>query len=182
MPKKKRALPQPPGRRGFAAGEGPKKEGLMFDELQEAMAGGQKSLEEFMKKNIPEGEYSRRLTEMMMGMSGIPVAKGKGGEAAPEGTESPETAQMKVPEDILHAAHEGDVQTLKNLLARQQGKSEVSKGPEGPEESEDKQSLMEKEIMDSLYEISVDNGISMDWIIQRALKLYIRKYRDTGQL
>lgn len=212
MPKKKRVLPEPPGRRAPLGG--PEKEGLIFDGLQEALAGGK--LEEFMKENIPEGKYARKLTEMMMGMSGlsmpeekkeIPVEEGKSAETRPGGME------MKLPEDIFRAAHEGDVQTLSRLLMREQGKGKSAppekgrkgkKGPavspegqpantgepkggilmSGPGVSEEagEQSLIEKEIIDSLFEISVDNGLQMDWLIQRALKLYVKKYRETGQL
>ncbi|MDA8085828.1 MAG: hypothetical protein M0Z75_03935 [Nitrospiraceae bacterium] len=193
MPKKGRTLPQPPGRKG-AVPEGQGGEGLIFDGLQEAMAGGEKTLEEFMKKNIPEGEYARRLTGMAMGMSGIQIPAEKKGpsrkrkkgvsEAPPQAEPpGPEAAQVKMPEDILRAAREGDVRMLSSLLAREREKSSgVSKETALPEEAEGKQSLMEKEIMDSLYEIAVDNGLQMDWIIQRALRLYIRKYHETGQL
>lgn len=188
MPGKKRALPEPPGRKGGGRTV-PGGEGLIFDELQMAMAGGEKKLEEFMKENLPEGKYARKLTELMMGMSGM----------AP--LENPSRAPgREMPEEMLHAARSGDVRELSKLLASERetksapakevkksgkGKKPAAATPKGGEALQTEaggQSLMEKELVDSLYEISVDMGLPMDWLIQRALKLYIRKYRETGQL
>ena len=206
MPKKEHPLPRPPKKRGgHAFTENPETGGLIFDKLQEAVAEGK--VEEFMKENMPEGQYARKLTEMMMGMSGVPFAgkaeTGAGAEPAiPRLVENipgikdgeAESPMMKVPSDVLQAAMEGNLNTLKDLLKRehegflsgpQPGKKKGGGvGQEEQKESleEKNGSLVEKEIIDSLFEIAVDNNLDMDWLIRRALKLYIKKYRETGQL
>ncbi len=207
MPKKEkeRSLPQPPRKKtrpGFH--EQPEREGLVFDKLQEAMAEGK--VEEFMKENMPEGEYARKLAGLMMGMSGVPFAERPAGPASGPSQEmkadETERPMLQVPEDVLQAALAGNVSTLAGLLGREHGKKQKpqpgkkkEKGgaaysesraegqPEKKEElAERNGSLLEKEIVDSLLEISVDNNLAMDWLIYRALKLYIKKYRETGQL
>ena len=198
MPKKERALPQPPRKKtgpGFSQEE--ETGGLVFDKLQEAMAEGR--MEEFMKENMPEGQHARKLVEIMMGMSGGGPFTGKmeGAEGnAPNktGANSSEAGKppMKVPKDVLQAAMEGNVGTLADLLKREHGEPGPQRGKkkteggtihkEGPLPEEKNVSLLEKEIMDSLLEIAVDNNLDMDWLIYRALKLYIKKYRETGQL
>lgn len=202
MPKKEkekeRPLPRPPRKkaeRGFSGRE--EAGGLMFDKLQEAVAQGR--VEEFMEENMPEGQYSRKLAEMMMGMSGAPLAlrPERPEEGNGPGMKEAERPTLKVPKDVLQAAMEGNVNTLSDLLKREQGhpaaptRRKKSAPPSGegkalPGEKEGREekngSLLEKEVIDSLLEISVDNNLPMDWLIYRALKLYIKKYRETGQL
>lgn len=193
MPKKERPLPQPPRGKRFSEAAG--KDELMFDKLQEAAAEGR--LEKFIQENVPGGEYAQRLTEMMMGMSGMPVTPAATAPGKSEG-EKAGAGMEHVPSDILQAVREGNVETLQGLLKREHGKHEDTAGGKGPKKGKGKRaeevmagqdnavqfsgSLIEKEVIDSLLEIGVDNGLSMDWLILRALKLYIKKYRETGQL
>ncbi len=199
--KKERPLPRPPRKKaeqGFSGRE--EAGGLMFDKLQEAIAQGK--VEEFMKENMPEGQYARKLAEMMMGISGSTLAfrpegpEGKEGNGPGMKEDEAERPMLKVPKDVFQAAMEGNVNTLADLLKGEQVKTgaplQKKKGmpphekekeqPEGKEREEKSGSLLEKEVIDSLLEISVDNNLSMDWLIYRALKLYIKKYRETGQL
>ncbi|MDA8156415.1 MAG: hypothetical protein M0Z52_08195 [Actinomycetota bacterium] len=199
MPRKGRPLPEPP--RGKMFGESAGGGGLIFDRLQEAAAEGK--LEKFIHDNIPGGGYAQKLTEMMMGMSGMPVT-GMPPSGKPEAKEGG-AAKGKVPTDVLQAVREGNVGTLQGLLKREHEKHEVTAGMaagviaggKGAKKKKGKAedamagqanaaqftgSLVEKEVIDSLMEIAVDNGLQMDWLIMRALKLYVKKYQETGQL
>ncbi|MDA8089094.1 MAG: hypothetical protein M0Z61_02545 [Nitrospiraceae bacterium] len=197
MPKKERPLPRPPrkkGRHGFT--EQTETEGLVFDKLQQAMAEGR--AEEFMKENLPEGEYARKLTDIMMGMSGVSFDVNQnitsGGPDKLEAKDKEADRPLaKVPKDVLQAAMEGNIGSLTDLLKREHEKSAPhpgkGKGKSGGLQAEEMKgleekngSLLERDIMESLYEISVDNNLSIDWLLYRALKLYIKKYRETGQL
>ncbi len=210
MSEKKRPLPKPPGsafgqKRKFDEGE--EKAGLIVDKIAMAMAEGK--LEEFMEKEIPEGEHARALTMMMMGMTGMmpgmtppggpgPASPGKAeGASGPESEEAArkEAAGIQPPEDVLKAVHDGDVEGLAGLLEREYRKLNPDAGPPFAEDDKGKQenpsgeggipagpSLGEKEILDQLLEIAQDNKLDPDWIILRALRLYIREYKKTGRL
>ena len=43
-------------------------------------------------------------------------------------------------------------------------------------------SAPEKEVLDSLMKIASENNASIDWLILRALKLYIEEHEKTGRL
>jgi hypothetical protein len=94
MSKKEKPLPTPPGtpfggKKRYKVDEG--KEPLMANEMAQAMAEGR--LEEYLQNELPDSEYARKLTEMMMGMTG-----------------------MMPPEDVVNAAEKGDVKGLIELL------------------------------------------------------------------
>ena len=72
MSKQEKLLPKPPNtpfgrKRHFEEDES--KDPLIADEMVQAMAEGK--LEEFLKKELPDNEYARKLAEMMMGMTGM---------------------------------------------------------------------------------------------------------------
>lgn len=190
MPRKEHALPEPPrDKKRVRESSGKEKDGLIFDKLQEAMAGGR--LEKFIRENIPGGEYARRLTGLMMGMSGMPP---RHGAEEKKGADKSKNKMEELPADVLHAVREGNAEKLQGLLEREQERrSGLGRGKKKEEAAGDAMagqanavqspdSLIEKEVIDNLMEIGVDNGLSMDWLILRALKLYIRKYMETGQL
>ncbi len=201
--KKEKRLPGPSGREETG--------GLIFDKLQQAIAEGkaEEFMKENLPGG-PEGEYARKLAGMMMEMSGVPFSGGQEGGyggAAPEqkkGSEKKknpedkggegERPMTKVPQDVLQAAMAGNVSVLADLLKQEYGglkkeygglereHAEEQPGAAGQKEQPNNGSLLEKEVLDSLFEISVDNNLAMDWLVYRALKLYIKKYRETGQL
>jgi len=97
MSKKERDLPKP-GKTPFSR-KIPENEGqddlLMADKM--AIAATEGKLNEFLEEEIPEGEYSKKLAMMMMGMTGIlpnegglPVA----GETLRSPSEAAEAAQV----------------------------------------------------------------------------------------
>jgi len=109
--------------------------GLIADKLAAAMAEGK--IDEFMKQELPDNEYARKLAQMMMGISGMMPQKVSDFLGTPV---SGEQAPAQPPEDSM------------------------------------------KSVVDDLSAIAGDNGLTLDWLILRALKLYTQEYKRTGKL
>lgn len=167
----------------------------MADRMAAAMAEGR--LDEFMKEEMPDNEYARGLATMMMGMTGMmpggafPSSPGgaeqpaaaKTGEVGPSGEAPP---PVQPPEDVINAVNAGDLEGVMEALAREHRKRMPSEGAL-PAEKEKKKSSAglskdEKETLDRLLAIAAENRVSVDWMVLRALKLYIREYQKTGRL
>jgi hypothetical protein len=41
---------------------------------------------------------------------------------------------------------------------------------------------IDKDVIDALIQIASDNSVTLDWIILRAIKLYVQEYQKTGRL
>jgi len=41
---------------------------------------------------------------------------------------------------------------------------------------------IEKEVLDELIKIASANSVTLDWLIMRALKVYMQEYQKTGKL
>ena len=197
MSKKERDLPKP-GKTPFR-GKKPQNEGqhdlLMADQM--AMAAAEGKLNEYLDNEIPEGEYAKKLAMMMMGMTGI--LHNEGGlpadeEAARTTAEPTETghaqereAAASVPEDVVNAVQAGDVEKLKELLARGRqrrtpGSVEKTGEAPNPEQRQPASSMIEKDMLDLMIKMAFDNKVSVDWLMARALKLYLEEYQKTGRL
>lgn len=146
---------------------------LMADEMAAAMAEGK--LEEYLKREMPDNEYARKLSEMMMGMTGL-LPPECGHPASPP----------HPPDDVMKAAESGDVKGLMGLLQREQGKrapvTDQVTGEEKPEDSAPAFTPAEKETAEALMKIASENSVSVDWIVLRALRFYIRQYKESGRL
>jgi hypothetical protein len=194
MAGKERRLPRPPktpfGKR--RTGEREEESPLTADRMAAAMAEGR--LDEFLKEEMPDNEYARGLAAMMMGMTGMmpegafpqspagaeQQASAKAGE--PSGEASP---PVQPPEDVIDAVNAGDLKGVMEALAREHRKrmpAEESLPAEEEKKSSAGLSKDEKETLDRLLEIAAENRVSVDWMVLRALKLYIREYRKTGRL
>ncbi|TAN42648.1 MAG: hypothetical protein EPN22_11950 [Nitrospirae bacterium] len=192
MSENEKPLPQPPstpfgGKNRFSEEkpDGP----LMADRLAMAMASGQ--IEEFMKKELPDNEQSRSLAMMMLGMSGMmpqgcmpqPPMPDSEGPAAPV-----ETGEMhaQVPEDMVKAVNSGDVKELMAMLEKEYLKRSGNAAPGSPEKGPappvQQLSGSEKEVIDKLMNIASENNTTVDWLIMRALKQYLREYENSGRL
>jgi hypothetical protein len=197
MSKKERDLPKP-GKTPFSR-KRPQNEGqddlLMADKM--AMAAAEGKLNEYLEEEIPEGEYAKKLAIMMMGMTGIlpnegglPVDK----EALRFTSETSEKAQVQggdaaasVPEDVVNAVQAGDVEKLKELLAREKqrrtpGNVETDEEVQQPDQPQSAPSMIEKDMLDLIIKVAFDNKVSVDWLMARALKLYLEEYQKTGRL
>ena len=199
MADKKRALPKPPttafGRKK-QVGQEEEQGALIADRMAAAMAEGK--LDEFLKQEMPDNEYARNLATMMMGMTGMMPSGGPAPSPQPSAqTKEPPSAEnaasdqppsaKEIPEDVKKAIQGGDVNALMDLLRREHQKrmpdaetkqgEEVAATPPSPD-----QPTIDKDLIDALIQISKDNNVTMDWIILRAIKVYVEEYRKTGKL
>jgi hypothetical protein len=189
MSGKEKPLPRPP-KTPFGKSRSEEREEeapLIADRMAAAMAEGK--LEEFMKEEMPDNEYARALASMMMGMTGmmpsggLPAPSGQTEQVRPE-EEIPAPSQP--PADVINAVEAGDVRGMMDLLAREHKQRNPGSGSALPEEkrTDDMPGLsdIEKETLNQLVTIASENKVSVDWIVLRALRLYIEEYRKTGRL
>ncbi len=191
MSKKEKPLPNPPQR---PFGKGKKFEGdeekneLTADRM--AMAAAEGKLEEFLKKEMPDNEYARNLANMMMGMTGMMPGGTQSGSTAQESRGDKGADASEVPEDVRRAIQGGDVQGLMEMLRREhQKRNPEADAPETAEQTTPKPQSqsqdapqIDKELIDDLIRIAQDNNVSLDWIILRAIKVYVQEYRKNGKL
>ena len=197
MSKKERPLPKPPktpfGRKRHFEGD-EKQDTLMADRMAMAMAEGK--LDDFIEREIPDSEHAKKLAEMMMGMSGMmpagqmPEKPAQKKKASPDKSEAPSqedlTSAAQPPEGVVDAVKSADVKGLMDLLKtehikRQGGKAEPVKKKKDAAPANNQVSI-EKEVIEKLIKISVDNSLGLDWIVFRALKRYVEEYGKTGNL
>lgn len=195
MPRGKKYLPIPPKTpfvRKRLYDESQKDVPLTAERMAEAMANGK--IEDFFRSELPQGEHARKLASMMMGISGMmPPESFMEKPGRKKGTPS---HQMPT-EEVTNAVHAGDTNALIELLKREHkkrmpetdiGHNEGGKHKKHSEKTRDKAekspavSVPEKEVLDSLMRIASKNNASIDWLMFRALKLYIEEYEKTGRL
>ena len=194
---KEKPLPKPPtaafGRRKRSEQEDHST--LMADRMAVAMSAGK--LEEFLQQEMPDNEYARNLATMMMGMTGLMPAEGTVVPShTPENKEQPLSSEnatsgqtpsaVEIPEDVKKAIQGGDVRELMDLLRREHHKRRPSAETEPTEDVSASQPvdqpLIDKELIDALISIATDNSVTLDWIMLRAIKLYVQEYQKTGRL
>lgn len=196
---KDKPLPKPPStpfgrKKSF---EHPEEAGsLTADRMAEAMAEGK--LDEFLKKEMPDNEYARNLATMMMGMTGMipagepqemPSDPVKAKEQSGERTSAEEAAPAaEIPDDVRKAVMSGDVNELMGLLRREQEKRAPNDEPASekahaePAQPDPNLPKIDKNLIEALVQIAQENSVSLDWIILRAIKLYVQEYQKTGKL
>jgi len=201
MSQNEKPLPKPPSTpftRKRAGVHGDEQEPLTADRMAQAMAEGK--LDEFLQKEMPDNEAARKMATMMMGMTGMmPMGGPSMMPAAPAvGQPSPSPAMNaveqispsgEVPEDVRKAIESGDVQGLKALLRREYLKrtpgaslenNEATAAAPPPQASG--MPAIDKELIDAMIEIAKENSVTMDWMILRAIKVYVVEYRKSGKL
>ncbi len=195
MTEKQKPLPRPP-RKGFGPKRGPAaEEALSADKMAAAMAQGK--LDEYLSQEFQGNEQAQKLAKMMMGMTGMSGMMPPGGpDAEPPGTGGDPAGPPEVPEDIQQASLAGDMGQLMTLLKREYEKR--SGGVQEPDEkgapnkshttkeetapSTEAPALLDRESIDRLIRIASENNVSLDWVIARAIKLYVRDYKLTGRV
>jgi len=168
---------------------------LTADRMAQAMAEGK--LDEFLQQEMPDNEAARKMATMMMGMTGMmPMGGPPMAPPAPEQQPiSPETHAVEqiaqpgeVPEDVRKAIESGDVKGLKELLRREYLKRtpgatfDNSGEAAAPPPQASGMPVIDKELIDAMIEIAKENSVTMDWMILRAIKVYVEEYRKTGKL
>ena len=170
--------------------------GLMADRMAAAMAEGK--LDEFMKQEMPDNDYAKNLVNMMMSMTGMMPMEGQAAVPPPPVQEhQPEASGIKleeispsteVPEDVRKAIENGDVKGLKEILRREYLKrtpgAELATSEEAapPQPQASGMPTIDKELIDAMVQIAKDNSVTVDWMILRAIKVYVQEYQKTGKL
>jgi hypothetical protein len=201
MSQNEKPLPKPPSTpftRKRAGMHSDEQEPLTADRMAQAMAEGK--LDEFLQQEMPDNEAARKMATMMMGMTGMmpmggptmapPSPAQQQPSPAPEMNAADQIAPAgEVPEDVRKAIESGDVQGLKDLLRREYLKrkpgatfdnNEAVAATPPPQTSG--MPAIDKELIDAMIQIAKDNSVTMDWMILRAIKVYVEEYRKTGKL
>ncbi len=196
MTKKDRPLPKPPktpfGTKKFFE-EDESANALMFDRMAEALADG--TMNEFIKQELPDSVYGRKLTELMMGLMGMmPIhdlndgSKDQKSMSATNGAEGGESEPQahEPPEDIQRAVQSGDVKLLMELLHREHKKRMPDSTSELSFDKNDHRSQKHladnRNLLDHMISIAAEHNVSQEWLLMRAMRLYIDAYNRTGRL
>jgi hypothetical protein len=198
MSDKEKPLPKPPNtafgrKKQFEQPE--EQASLLADRMAAAMAEGK--LDEFLKQEMPDNEYARNLATMMVGMTGMmppggapPFSYTHEIKEQPPSVENAASGQIpsaeEVPEEVRKAIQGGDVKGLMDLLRQEHQKrmpgEETTPAEATAASSPADQPTIDKDLIDALIEIAKDNSVTMDWIILRAIKVYVEEFRKTGKL
>lgn len=198
MSENEKPLPKPPktpfGKKRMSEEERESQPPLMADQM--AMAAATGNLDAFMQQNIPDNEHARKLAMMMMGMTGMmppgafPGADAETVQPPVDAAQSEQagvsSAEIEVPEDVRQAIMAGNMEELKGLLMREHARRTGSTIEEVPPVQEagfnTAPSGIEKEVLDEMIKIASANSVTLDWLIMRALKVYIQEYQNNGRL
>ena len=206
-----RPLPNPPRSRfGRDSQEEAPAPGMISDRM--ALAAAEGRIEEFLQHEIPAGEHARTLAMMMMGMSGMLPMETPAGPPQAVATHMPSPVvsdaqtddSPEVPPELLAAIQQGDVANLMGILRAEHAKragsgaasDELSQAPAAasaarppvpaPEPAAAASGAgpagIDTAIIDELLRISADNDVTVDWLMLRAVKLYVAEYQKTGRL
>jgi hypothetical protein len=165
-----------------------------------ALAAAEGRLEEFLQHEIPEGDHARNLAVMMMGMSGmmpmeipaeLPQAVSTHSQLPPA-SDAQTAISPEVPPEVLAAIQQGDVASLVGIFRAEHAKraapgAAAAEAPQTPAAISAERSVagpagIDAAIIDELIRVSADNDVTVDWLMLRAVKLYIEEYRKTGRL
>lgn len=188
MSKNNRQLPKPPktpfGRnKRFEQNKG--NPPLLADAMAMAEAAGK--LEEFIQREIPDNDQARKLAEMMMGMTGMmPSGELSMGHNDHKRRPAQKNEDVTLSDDIMKSVMSGNTDDVIQLLKREYKKRNPdSKGTDSrndPIASSHGLSPQEQEVLLELNEIAAVNNVSIDWLVLRALKVYVLEYQKSGKL
>lgn len=212
MSESDRPLPTPPRSRfgRDSREEADPASGMISDRM--ALAAAEGRLEDFLQHEIPAGDHARNLAMMMMGMSGmmpmeIPAELPQAVSTPsppPPASDAQTAVAAEVPPEVLAAIQQGDVANLMGILRAEHAKrSGLSAAPDEapqvpaaastarpPVQSPEPSAApavagpagIDTAIINELIRISADNDVTVDWLMLRAVKLYVEEYRKTGRL
>ena len=193
MADQERPLPKPPKKAfGFQKNE-PEQGGqeLMADRMAAAAAAGR--LDEFLQKEMPGSGHAQALAKMMMGMTGmIPPGSPTAPREEDFGENDTERHALSMPiEDVVKAVHDGDIKGVMDLLRQEHQRRSPDAGAVPTEAGVEQpvvrseghpQPMIDKELIDNLLRIAADNNVTLDWLLLRAIKVYVEEYQKTGKL
>lgn len=162
MPEDEKPLPRPK-KTPFGVNRNitPDEESAQLTADRMAMAMSQGNLDEFIKNELPDNEYARTLAQMMMGMTGM----------MPSGAMPPAVPSF---DPKGHEVNETEIiETLKKQFSES-----------APESEGQKQDMpaADKKTLDEFIKIASDYSLSIEWLIFRAMRLYVEDHKKTGKL
>lgn len=207
MSRKEKPLPSPPSSGSRFKEEDRASAPLMADQMAMAAAAGK--IEQFMEEALPDNEHARKLATMMMGMSGM-MPPGQTGASPAAGQnqaqsqtspgaaekQTPETPDAPPPDEVYEAIRNADVKGLTDLLKREHAKrsgesAAVADTGLGQQQAPAHEHVpphqpppasIEKMLIDRVMAIAFEHDLTPDWVVMRALKLYVEGYEKTGRL
>ena len=191
MSDKEKPLPRPPKTPFGRQRSAPEQEGqeLLADRMAAAAAEGR--LDAFMSQEMPESEHARSLARMMMGMSGMmPEGIAVPAAAGPQPETEPSAQAGEVPEEVARMVRSGDVKGLMDMLRQEHLKrspdpalaATAAPAQELPAQQPAGVPVIDRELVDALIRIAQDNNVSLDWIVLRAIRVYVEEHQRTGKL
>ena len=128
--------------------------------------------------------------------------------ATPSASDPPIASSAEVPPEVLAAVQQGDVANLMGILRAEHVKRAGLSAPESaaPRSSPDPSTSrapdpapvpptsfstapagegragIDAAIIEELIRISADNDVTVDWLMLRAVRLYVEEHRKTGRL
>lgn len=194
-----RDLPTPPGtpfggkRRFIEDREVSGSSGAMLSDRM-AMAHARGKVQEFMDSEIGQSPEARQLAQMMMGFMGMQPG-GMMPVQPQEQAAMPEQSQgapvVEPSPEVVRATMSGDIKGLAELLRQEHerrtgvttpAQEPAEDQPQAQEQSTSQEAVYDKETFMQLVRIAKDQGVSVDWLFNRALSLYVRDYKATGRL
>jgi hypothetical protein len=107
-------------------------------------------------------------------------------QAVVDNKKSIEHTEARREEDVVKDVEAGDVKSLRELLEHEHRKrmpdAHVSPISEENTARFLQQPGMEKDLLEDIMKIASDNNLTPDWVLIRALKVYVREYQRTGRL
>jgi hypothetical protein len=109
-------------------------------------------------------------------------------------------AAVEVPPEVLAAIEQGDVKNLMHVLRAEHAKRSGADGASTPTfvqhdpgpavpaaapagaPAPGSPAGIDIALLDELLKISAANDVTMDWLMLRAVKLYVQEYQKTGRL
>ncbi len=191
MSEKKKPLPAPPDspfspKKRFRKFRKP--EPLTADGMIQATAEGK--LDSYLEQRFQDNEQAKNLARLMINLTGMAPP----GTATPEENRKQETSDSQaVPGDVQEASQSGNVGQLIELLKREHAERSKSSAPPPPAaenpgagttggDMEERQTSFDRKTLDRLIRIASENNVSVNWVVARAIQLYVRDYEQTGRM
>lgn len=184
MPKREKQLPRPK-RTPFGVvrdhdndgGETP----LTADRMMLAMSQGK--LDEFLDSELHGNQYARALADMMMGMTGMLPSFNA-------------TQSIKQGDSLSNAGQpagfgepSGGSEEVSSILKKQfeEGRPSPATPSSGdssfhPELQGSMPGSIDKQTLEDFMNIAKENHLSIDWLMLRAVRLFVQDYKKTGRL
>lgn len=184
MPKKEKPLPRPK-KTPFGVVRDHEDDGeeapLTADRMMLAMSEGK--LEEFLDSELPGNQYARALADMMMGMTGMLPSFNAAQPIKNEGGLN-EAGQPAASIELSGGSEE-----IESILKKQfeEGPAVTDTPPSGdssfhPELQGSMLGAIDKQTLEDFINIAKENHLSMDWLMLRAVRLFVQDYKKTGRL